>query len=36
MGVLELPREHKDITDWFIAGHSESELIAMVEGARVA
>jgi 5S rRNA maturation endonuclease (ribonuclease M5) len=30
--VIDLPREHKDITDWFNAGHSECELIAMLEG----
>jgi putative DNA primase/helicase len=28
--VLDLPREHKDITDWFHAGHSDCELIAML------
>ena len=32
--VLDLPRETKDISDWFAAGHSECELIAMLEGAR--
>jgi hypothetical protein len=31
--VIDLPRDTKDITDWFSAGHSECELIAMVEGA---
>jgi putative DNA primase/helicase len=36
IGVLELPSEHKDVTDWFSGGHSESELIAMVEGTHVA
>jgi 5S rRNA maturation endonuclease (ribonuclease M5) len=30
--VLDLPRETKDISDWFGAGHSECELIAMLEG----
>jgi len=30
--VLDLPREHKDISDWFGAGHSECELITMLEG----
>jgi 5S rRNA maturation endonuclease (ribonuclease M5) len=30
--VLDLPRETKDISDWFAAGHSECELIAMLEG----
>lgn len=34
--VLELPRETKDITDWFNAGHSECELIAMLEGLDVS
>jgi hypothetical protein len=33
--VLDLPREIKDITAWFEAGHSECELIAMLEGANV-
>jgi len=31
--VLDLPNETKDISDWFAAGHSELELIAMLEGA---
>lgn len=30
--VLDLPRDVKDIADWFAAGHSEAELIAMLEG----
>ncbi len=30
--VLDLPRETKDISDWFAAGHRECELIAMLEG----
>jgi hypothetical protein len=30
--VLDLPDSTKDITDWFAAGHSECELIAMWEG----
>jgi DNA primase len=30
--LIDLPKENKDITDWFEAGHSECELIAMVEG----
>ena len=30
--VLDLPREIKDISDWFAAGHSETELIATLEG----
>lgn len=30
--VLDLPRAQKDITDWFEGGHSESELIARLEG----
>jgi len=33
--VLDLPRETKDIFDWFAAGHSECELIAMLEGVNV-
>ena len=31
--ALELPPTVKDITDWFSAGHSDLELIAMVEAA---
>ena len=31
--VLDLPSAVKDITDWLLAGHSELELIAMVEAA---
>ncbi len=30
--VLDLPTNTKDISDWFAAGHSECELIAMLEG----
>ena len=30
--VLDLPRESKDVSDWFTAGHSECELISMLEG----
>jgi putative DNA primase/helicase len=30
--VIDLPKRHKDVTEWFEAGHSECELIAMVEG----
>jgi putative DNA primase/helicase len=30
--VQALPEKFKDISDWFGAGHSECELIAMVEG----
>jgi putative DNA primase/helicase len=30
--VLDLPREVKDISDWFATGHSECGLIAMLEG----
>jgi len=30
--VLDLPENTKDISDWFDAGHSECELIAMLEG----
>lgn len=33
--VLDLPRDVKDVSDWFEAGHSECELIAMLEGAHV-
>ena len=29
--IFDLPRRHKDITDWFQAGHSDCELIAMLE-----
>jgi len=31
--VLDLPRDYKDISDWFAAGHSECGLIVMLEGA---
>ena len=31
--VNDLPAGIKDISDWFGAGHSEIELIAMLEGA---
>lgn len=31
--IFDLPRDVKDITDWFAAGHSERELIAILEGA---
>jgi putative DNA primase/helicase len=30
--LLELPPDSKDISDWFTAGHSECELIAMLDG----
>jgi putative DNA primase/helicase len=30
--ILDLPASAKDITDWFAIGHSECELIAMMEG----
>jgi putative DNA primase/helicase len=30
--VFDLPTNTKDISDWFAAGHSECELIAMLEG----
>lgn len=30
--VLDLPKWTKDVSDWFAAGHSECELIAMLEG----
>lgn len=30
--VLDLPREYKDISEWFADGHSECELIVMLEG----
>jgi putative DNA primase/helicase len=33
--VFDLPREVKDITEWFSAGHSEGELIAELEGVDV-
>jgi DNA primase len=33
--VLEL-EDGKDITDWFARGHSETELIALVEGQAVS
>src|SRR5262249_32628833 len=33
VSVLELPKATKDISDWFAAGHSECELISMLEGA---
>jgi 5S rRNA maturation endonuclease (ribonuclease M5) len=29
--ILDLPRQHKDITEWFNAGHSDCELIALLE-----
>jgi DNA primase len=29
--VLDLPKDTKDISDWFAAGHSECELIALLE-----
>ena len=28
----DLPRGTKDITEWFEAGHSETELISILEG----
>jgi len=31
--VFDLPTNTKDISDWFASGHSECELIAMLEGA---
>jgi putative DNA primase/helicase len=31
--ILDMPRDYKDISDWFGAGHSECELITMLEGA---
>jgi putative DNA primase/helicase len=31
--LLDLAPSVKDVTDWFFAGHSERELIAIVEGA---
>ena len=31
--VLDLPKDTKDVSDWFEAGHGECELIAMLEGA---
>ena len=30
--ILDLPRDIKDVTDWFSAGHSECELMALLEG----
>jgi DNA primase len=30
--VLDLPPEHKDISDWFAAGNSECEFIVMLDG----
>ena len=30
--VFDLPTSTKDITDWFAAGHSETELLASLEG----
>lgn len=30
--IFDLPKETKDISDWFAAGHCECELIAMLEG----
>lgn len=33
--VCDLPRNTKDVSDWFAAGHSECELIAMLEGVSV-
>lgn len=30
--ILELPKNVKDISDWFAAGHGECELIVMLEG----
>ncbi len=30
--ILDLPKDTKDISDWFAAGHGECELIAMLEG----
>jgi len=30
--VLDLPKDTKDVSDWFAEGHSECELIAMLEG----
>jgi putative DNA primase/helicase len=30
--IFDLPKGTKDISDWFAAGHSECELIAMLEG----
>lgn len=30
--VLDLPEDTKDISDWFQVGHSECELIALLEG----
>ena len=33
--IQALPERFKDISDWFAAGHSECELISMIEGADV-
>ena len=33
--LLPLPAPHKDISDWFTAGHSECELIEMLEARHV-
>lgn len=33
--ILDLPRDVKDVSDWFAAGHSECELIALLEGVSV-
>jgi hypothetical protein len=30
--VHDLPQDTKDIIDWFAAGHSEIELIVLLEG----
>ncbi len=30
--IFDLPKDVKDISDWFAAGHSECEFIAMLEG----
>jgi putative DNA primase/helicase len=32
--IFDLPDEIKDVTDWFNAGHSEAELISVLEGVR--
>lgn len=32
IGILDLPRDYKDISDWFAAGRSECELIVRLEG----
>lgn len=34
--VFDLPKDTKDISDWFAAGHSECELIAKMEGIHAA